>query len=247
MPEANEHTHTSHTSHTENTRKRHRSHTDTIPITTREQEQGASGAPSPSARPSRKRPAPPQTATQGLVASGASSLTTGKRRRTQHRSRAGSPPPHTDHSRNHISQHSNTTQEMEASGATSLMDGPSGHTNPLRHIQSRQCVYEGGTRGALTSTHLTTPLAASRPTPTPHNGRPGSWRGGRRHRLGGKGGKSKGGRGGGGESVAGATRARSKGSRTSGTCISTPNYIFNIFASWTSSSSEQQSQWDRSS
>ena len=86
---------------------------------------------------------------------------------------------------------------MEASGATSLMDGPSGHTNPLRHTQARQCVYEGGTRGALTSTHLTTSLAASRPTPTPHNGRPGSWRGGRRHRLGGRG-KSKGGRGGGG-------------------------------------------------
>ena len=192
-----EHTHTSHTSHTENTRKRHRSHSDTMPNTTREQEQGASGAPSPSARPSRKRSAPSQTATQGLVASGASSLTTGKRRRTQPRSRAGSPPPHTDHSRNLISQHSNTTQEMEARGATSLMDGPSGHKNP-RHIQSRQCVYEGGTRGALTSTHLTTPLAASRPTPTPHNGRPGSWRGGRRHRLGGKGGKSKVGRGGGG-------------------------------------------------
>ena len=70
---ANKHTHTSHTSHTENTRKRHRSNTDTIPITTREQQQGASGAPSPSARPSRKRTAPPQSATQGLVASGASS------------------------------------------------------------------------------------------------------------------------------------------------------------------------------
>ena len=78
------------------------------------------------------------------------------------------------------------------------MDGPSGHKNPLRHIQSRQCVYEGGTRGALTSIHLTAPLVASRPTPQPHNGRPGSWRGGRRHRLGGKGGKSKVGRGGGG-------------------------------------------------
>ena len=89
VPEANEHTHTSHTSHTENTRKRHRtSNTDTIPITTREQEQGASGAPSPPARPNRKRPTPSQTATQGLVASGASSLTTGKRRRTQHRSSA---------------------------------------------------------------------------------------------------------------------------------------------------------------
>ena len=191
------HTHLSHVSHREHAQTTPHSNTDTIPITTREQEQGASGAPSPPARPNRKRPAPPQTATQGLVASGASSLTTGKRRRTQHRPRVRSPPPHTDHSRNHISQHSNTTQEMEASGATSLMDGPSGHTNPLRHTQSRQCVYEGGTRGALTSTHLTTSLAASRPTPTPHNGRPGSWRGGRRHRLGG-GGKSKGGRGGGG-------------------------------------------------
>ena len=71
LPEANEHTHTS---HTENTRKRNRTcNIDTISITTREQEQGASGAPSPPVRPSRKRPNPSQTPTQGLVASGASS------------------------------------------------------------------------------------------------------------------------------------------------------------------------------
>jgi hypothetical protein len=85
---------------------------------------------------------------------------------------------------------------MEASGASFLMDGPSGHTTLLRHIQLRQCVYEGGIRGALTSTCLTTPLAASRPTPTPHNGRPGSWRGGRCQRLGG-GGRARVGGGGG--------------------------------------------------
>ena len=94
VPGANEHTHASHTVHTENTRKRHRtSNTDTIPITTREQEQGASGAPSPPVRPNRKRPTPPQTTTQGLVASGASSLMTGKRRRIQRRQCANSPLP----------------------------------------------------------------------------------------------------------------------------------------------------------
>ena len=209
VPGANERTHASNTVHTENTRKRHRtSITDTIPLTTREQEQGASGAPSPPARPNRKRPTPPQMTTQGLVASGASSPMTGKRRRIQRRHCADSPLPQergvneaptppADPSRNHIAQHQTSTQEMEASGASSLSVGQRCHTNRLQRTQPRQRVCEGGTRGALASTRLTTSLAASRPTPTPHNGRPGSWRGGRRHRLG-RGGKDKGGRGMGG-------------------------------------------------
>jgi hypothetical protein len=48
------------------------------------------------------------------------------------------------------------------------------HKPPTTHTQPRQRVYEGGTRGALASTRLTTSLVTSRPIPTPHNGRPGS-------------------------------------------------------------------------
>jgi hypothetical protein len=55
------------------------------------------------------------------------------------------------------------------------------------------CMEEAPGVHSLPHTRLTTSLAASRPIPTPHNGRPGSWRVGRRHCLG-RGGKDKGGR-----------------------------------------------------
>jgi hypothetical protein len=167
---------------------------------------------------------------------------TGKRRRVQRRQCADSPIPQkcgiieaptppADPSRNLIFQHQTTTQEMEASGASSLSVRLRCHTNRLQHTQPRQRVYEGGTRGALASTRLTTSLAAS--IPTPHNGRPASWRGGRCHRLGG-GGEDECGRGMGEhrsrvrreqeEKEAGearralATRTRRRGSRRSETC-----------------------------
>jgi hypothetical protein len=144
VPGANERTQPPNTVHTENRRKRHHTRiTDPLPLIPREQEQGASGAPSPPARPNRKRPTLPQMTTQGLVASGASSPLTGKRRRIQQLHCADSPLPQergvneaptplADPSRTYTAHHQTSTQEMEASGASSLSfaNGQRCHTNP---------------------------------------------------------------------------------------------------------------------
>jgi hypothetical protein len=87
-------------------------------------------------------------------------------------------------SRNSSSQPQTTTQEVEASGASSPTDGQRRHKQRPQRAQHRHRGGDGDPWGVLASTWMTTSLAASRPTPPPHNGRPGSLRGGRRHSLG---------------------------------------------------------------